>query len=135
MHENYGPIVRINPGEIHILDAQFMDEIYAGRGRKRDKETYFDAGSSESIFMTRDHELHRVRRAALAPFFSMTKIRDLQPRIEVVIENLLSRFDTCRRCDIALPASRAFAALANGMPAGQHSTLLRFVSDASAKTL
>ncbi|KXT07151.1 hypothetical protein AC578_2496 [Pseudocercospora eumusae] len=113
MHETYGPIVRINPKEIHIQDAEFFDEIYAGPGRKRDKETYYDAGSSESIFMTRDHELHRVRRAALAPYFSMTKIRQLQPGIESVIRSFLSRLDDCRLCGTVLPASRAFAALTN----------------------
>ena len=113
MHEKYGPIVRINPEEIHIQDADFIDEIYAGPGRKRDKQTYFDPGSSESIFMTRDHELHRVRRAALAPYFSMTRIRQLQPGIELVIRNLLARLDECRASGVALPASRAFAALTN----------------------
>lgn len=113
MHEKYGPIVRINPEEIHIQDANFIDEIYAGPGRKRDKQTYFDPGSSESIFMTRDHELHRVRRAALAPYFSMTRIRHLQPGIELVIGNLLGRLDECRASGVALPASRAFAALTN----------------------
>ncbi|USW59770.1 Putative cytochrome P450 [Septoria linicola] len=113
MHETYGPIVRINPGEIHIQDPDYIDEIFPGPGRKRDKETYYDAGSRESIFMTRDHELHRIRRAALAPYFSMTRIRHLQPGIEAVIRNLMSRLDECRLCRIPLPASRAFAALTN----------------------
>lgn len=114
MHEAYGPIVRINPKEIHIQDAEFIDEIYAGPGRRRDKETYYDAGSSESIFMTRDHELHRVRRAALAPYFSMTKIRHLQPGIEAVIRSFLSRLDDCKLRGTVLPVSRAFSALTNG---------------------
>lgn len=37
MHRKYGPIVRINPNEMHCNDANFSDDIYAVGGRKRDK--------------------------------------------------------------------------------------------------
>ncbi|KAG8409164.1 hypothetical protein J3459_017652 [Metarhizium acridum] len=37
MHDEYGPIVRINPSEVHILDTSFYDEIYAPASKKRDK--------------------------------------------------------------------------------------------------
>lgn len=37
MHQTYGPIVRINPGEVHCNDPKFSDEIYAVGGRKRNK--------------------------------------------------------------------------------------------------
>ncbi|KAL8344894.1 hypothetical protein RB601_005097 [Gaeumannomyces tritici] len=36
MHERYGPLVRIGPGELHCCDSAFTDEIYAGSGRIRD---------------------------------------------------------------------------------------------------
>lgn len=37
MHERYGPLVRINPDELHCSDPAFTDEIYAGPGRIRDR--------------------------------------------------------------------------------------------------
>ena len=32
-----GPIVRINPHEIHINDPEYIEEVYAGPSKKRDK--------------------------------------------------------------------------------------------------
>lgn len=32
-----GPIIRINPHEIHINDPEYIDEVYAGSSKKRDK--------------------------------------------------------------------------------------------------
>jgi hypothetical protein len=42
MHERYGwyfpgPIVRINPDELHIDDPEYYEEIYGSTTRKRDK--------------------------------------------------------------------------------------------------
>lgn len=40
-----GPIVRINPHEVHCNDISFADEIYAVGGRKRDKPVHQINGS------------------------------------------------------------------------------------------
>jgi cytochrome P450 len=117
MHEKYGPIVRINPEEVHVQDADFYDEIYAGASRKRDKWTFFtnSNGMPNAAFSTPDHDLHRKRRAALNPYFSKAKVRSLQPRIEEVLDKLMGRFEEFQQSGDAMTISLAYAALTNGI--------------------
>ncbi|GIK06764.1 hypothetical protein Aspvir_002415 [Aspergillus viridinutans] len=38
LHQVYGPIIRINPREVHVKDPDYYDEIYASSLRKREKD-------------------------------------------------------------------------------------------------
>ncbi|EXJ85668.1 hypothetical protein A1O1_06034 [Capronia coronata CBS 617.96] len=115
LHEQYGPIVRINPEEVHVADADFYDVIYAGSSQRRDKWAWFcqQFGIPDSAFATVKHEHHRLRRQALNPFFSKAKVRSLQPLIEEVAHTLLARFEDFRQQGQPLTVSLAFAALTN----------------------
>jgi cytochrome P450 len=116
LHKKYGPIVRINPEEVHIADPDFYDVIYAGSSQKRDKWDWFcnQYGIPESTFATVEHDQHRVRRGALNPFFSKAKVRSLQPLIQGVASNLLSRLEEFQVSGEPMTISLAFAALTNG---------------------
>ncbi|KAF2033342.1 cytochrome P450 [Setomelanomma holmii] len=86
MHERYGPIVRINPDELHCSDPSFTDEIYAGAGRVRDKwQHQLNTGGvgpvSVTFFSTVNHELHRVRKAPLSKFFSRQQMLKLEGEV------------------------------------------------------
>ncbi|KAL4749035.1 hypothetical protein BDW72DRAFT_195277 [Aspergillus terricola var. indicus] len=96
MHEKYGPIVRINPHEIVIKDADFYNQIYvAGNTRRTEKwapyttgvgvdgkdHLFYKVGVKGSSVMTVSHELHRLRRKPLDPFFSRMGIDRLEPLI------------------------------------------------------
>ncbi|KAB8289893.1 hypothetical protein EYC80_010524 [Monilinia laxa] len=94
MHEQYGPIIRINPYELHIDDLEYYDELYAGSMRKREKYPWFAScgGSPGSAFETIGHDLHRLRRSAVNPFFSKRSINATESAIKSQISLLSDIF-------------------------------------------
>ncbi|KAK2743929.1 hypothetical protein FQN57_004552 [Myotisia sp. PD_48] len=93
MHKKYGPIVRINPNELHIHDPDFYDDIYSGPTRKRDKDLQFVTGGwPGSSFGTAPHALHRLRRGMLSPFFSKQAVMRLEPTIQEKTLSLCNHF-------------------------------------------
>ncbi|KAJ4398691.1 hypothetical protein N0V85_006217 [Neurospora sp. IMI 360204] len=94
LHKQYGPIIRINPWEVHIADPDFHRELLpTNTNRRRHRTPFFTKqfGADESIVSTNDHDLHKLRRSAVAPFFSMQNMRALQPVIEERVDALLAR--------------------------------------------
>ncbi|KAK3291706.1 benzoate 4-monooxygenase cytochrome p450 [Chaetomium fimeti] len=97
MHEKYGPLVRINPDEVHCNDRHFIDEIYAGGSRKRDKPVHQVKGSGvaeHATFSTTSHDVHRMRRGALSKFFSRAQVSRLEPTIRDLAESLCEKILT-----------------------------------------
>lgn len=95
LHKQYGPIIRINPAEIHIADKTFFNTLYTNASHRRDKWAFYakQFGADDWGFSTVDHDLHKLRRAALNPFFSAAKARELQPVIEAQVYNVLRRLE------------------------------------------
>ncbi|KAF2114400.1 putative benzoate 4-monooxygenase cytochrome P450 [Lophiotrema nucula] len=115
MHKQYGPIVRINPREVHIRDPSFYDEIYASGGRKRDKDAQFLKAYSVpgSMVATVDHEHHRYRRNILSGFFSKRSVNELSPVVEEKVLKLMKRFAIAHREESIMRLDDAFSALAS----------------------
>jgi Cytochrome P450 len=127
-----GPILRINPHEIHINDPAYIDEVYAGAPKKRDKYKWIArmvASKSielphavsqirisfcvddEAVVATVSHDLHRMRRAALNPYFSKASIRRLEPIIRDTVAKLLKRMDSHQKSGEVLPMTVVYKAM------------------------
>ncbi|KAF9769142.1 hypothetical protein IL306_013504 [Fusarium sp. DS 682] len=96
LHHQYGPIVRINPYEVHINDDNFYDEIYASGPHHPRNKVRFMSTHDESMFDSYAAETHRVRRAALSGSFSKQSIRALEPQILQTIHQLAGRMSALR---------------------------------------
>jgi cytochrome P450 len=118
LHEKYGPVVRINPYELHFSDPEFYDTIYASAasGLKRDRWEWSHRylGIPGTSLLTVDHEHHRLRKAAFGPFFSTASIRKLQPIIDRIVNRMMERFQDYQSTGEVMVVNRALAAFANG---------------------
>ena len=105
--------MRVNPYELHISDPDYYDTLYSGPGSKRDKWGWQAKlfGNSLSMFGTVPHDLHRLRRGALNPFFSKQAVTRLEPMIRELIEKLCVRFEKCRETGEPVETGQAYAAL------------------------
>ncbi|KAH8692038.1 cytochrome protein [Talaromyces proteolyticus] len=94
MHDRYGPIVRINPDELHVRDSDWYDVFYAPSTVPRDKypPAANMAGTGLGTFGTVRHELHRRRRAADAPLFSKRSIQQSESLIKEQLQRLTATF-------------------------------------------
>ncbi|KAJ5612603.1 benzoate 4-monooxygenase cytochrome P450 [Penicillium lagena] len=108
-----GPIVRINPREVHIADPTFYDEIYASSTRRRNKDPAFVPvfGLPRCIAATVDHEHHRVRRNILNTFFSRRSVVELSDSIDAKIKQLARRLQEYHHTESVLQVDDAFVAL------------------------
>ncbi|KAL7927023.1 benzoate 4-monooxygenase cytochrome P450 [Trichoderma austrokoningii] len=113
MHQKYGPIIRINPREVHISDPAFYDEIYASSSRKREKDPKFVATYAlpGSMISSITHEAHHLRRGILKDFFSRRSVLELSDFINERIQALMTRLDEFRVAQSTVSIDDAVAAL------------------------
>ncbi|KAI0836424.1 cytochrome P450-like protein [Hypoxylon sp. FL0890] len=97
LHKKYGPVIRIGPDEVHINDPWYWDETYPPPSRRRHKSPLFywmagvESFGDQSMFTTLDHDHHRLRRGALATYFSKQNIRQLESRLKAKVLLLRQR--------------------------------------------
>jgi cytochrome P450 len=111
LHKQYGPIIRITPTELHIDDPDYYEHLYS-RTNRLDKYSYFSGrfGYASDSFSTTNHDLHRLRRKAMSPMFSVKKIEEFQPVIRDKVEKFCQKVALYQDGQV-LPLSRAWMAL------------------------
>ncbi|KAL9122968.1 MAG: hypothetical protein Q9187_000475 [Circinaria calcarea] len=98
LHETYGSIIRIRPYEVHINDPAFGDTFFGSGTERMDKYAghHDQFGMPESTFNTIDHDLHKLRRGAIGPYFSRRSIIALELMLQEKIEKFCSRLEGFR---------------------------------------
>ncbi|GAP86887.1 putative cytochrome P450 [Rosellinia necatrix] len=98
LHAQYGPIVRINPDELHIDDADYYDVVfcnsYPNRPIDKIEKFRYRFGVQDAVVQTASAEDHRRRRAAIAPCFSKARIRSRNDDLQAVVECISERLST-----------------------------------------
>jgi cytochrome P450 len=118
MHRKYGPVVRINPGGLHVADPNFWDVMYthSTERNRRDKwewETW-GIGIPTSMLGTAPHALHKMRRSSINPFFSKQNVRRLEPGIEERVQALVKKLKVCGEGGEVVQMEYAYSAFTNG---------------------
>lgn len=112
MHRQYGPIVRIRPETIHMKDPLFIETLYSGSGNRRMKykTTTNSLLAKGSMLATKDHNLHRHRRATLNTLFSKKSVRNFEPTLRDTVRKLLQRMEDWGKSKTPAPMTLAFKA-------------------------
>ena len=120
LHEKYGPVIRINPYELHFSTPDFFNDIYS-QTEKRDVWLWRKAGFGIDVSMltTVHHDLHRKRRSALAPMFSKQRINKLQPVLQERVDALMARVKGFGAKGEVINLKHGFAAFTAGKSSGR----------------
>ncbi|KAL4756646.1 cytochrome P450 [Aspergillus foveolatus] len=89
-----GPIVRISPTELHVNDPEYYEVIYS-RDSPRNKYPYYQRtfNAPYALITAEDHYRHRLLRSQLNPFFSIQRIRQLEPTLKALVDKLCRRLE------------------------------------------
>lgn len=86
-----GPIVRINPWEVHIQDSNWNDIFKLSSKACKPWWYYKSFGSAQSTNTTEPDQLHRIHRQALQTWFSSQNITRNLPTVQETVDRLHDR--------------------------------------------
>lgn len=113
MHRKYGPVVQIMPNVVHVNDPSFIDTLYPLSPHQRRERSWTVLNmftTHNSVLPTRDHDLHRQRRAVISRFFSQQNVRRLVPVINDTLEDLFQRMENWSKTDSPIQLNAPYKA-------------------------
>ncbi|PWY94921.1 cytochrome P450 [Aspergillus sclerotioniger CBS 115572] len=112
LHQQYGPVVRITPDEIHLSDPENCEKIYyIGSGYGKDPDFYGAFGTKKATFTTPSPDVHRVKRSALNPFFSRKRVLELEDIVQEKVDTLVKRMKEAFRSTGQIDLHHGFRAI------------------------
>jgi cytochrome P450 len=101
--------VRITPWELHVDEPDFYEVLYS-RDSPRDKYKFYANmfGHPEAMIAAVDHDRHRMLRANMNPYFSMRRIRSLEPLIQNLVKKLVTRLNDFKGTGVPLTIQYPF---------------------------
>lgn len=108
-------MIRINPEELHVSDPDFYSILYSQQ-QKRNKTIIYSKqfGTPGAAIGTVEHHVHRMRRAALNPFFSKAGVYRLESVVQEKVDLMLDKLREFRESGRVIPLNAMFAAFTNG---------------------
>ncbi|PHH87321.1 hypothetical protein CDD83_9030 [Cordyceps sp. RAO-2017] len=94
LHQIYGPVVRVGPNEVAIMELEAVKTIYSTKETFRKADFYRTIGApgQQSMFSTTDVDFHRRHRRLLASPLSETSLKSLvaqvRSRIDLAVERM-----------------------------------------------
>lgn len=111
LHDQYGPIIRISPNEVHVRDSSFMDTVYPGSSAKPVEKWPWAMTMFGSLERAEAVKTGQYRKRMPHAFFSKSAVRhrvaDMQPHVDKMID----RLDTCRSTGEPVNMTWLFAGL------------------------
>lgn len=106
-HEEYGPIIRIEPNHLHVLDMDAYNQVFkVGTKFNRDPAIYSFPFTKGSFFNKLTVLEAKPHRDLYMPFFSRTNVQKMEPiireHLSMFLDKLCEASDAGRDVDLTL---------------------------------
>ena len=95
LHQQYGPVVRITPEEVHVATgAEEYEKIYHVGSKYAKSPNFYNALCvPHSSVGTESNDVHRIKRAAMNPIFSRQKVLEVESIVQDKVAKVISRLE------------------------------------------
>ncbi|CAO3622924.1 unnamed protein product [Cunninghamella echinulata] len=94
LNDQYGEVTRLGPNSLLISDRDMLKQILVTDNLQKG-EVYDDLGKNniETLFSTRDKDLHKHLRRLFSPAFSIKYLNSMEGLMHNTLENLINKID------------------------------------------